>query len=299
MTWAPTSQLTITPSIDYQNRNQNDADQYWVGISNPGGGRYLDATPDKLGDKDHFYLTSLNMHYDFGSAELISNTSYLSRGEHVNGYSGTLYNLSYFQSILANGTDPLGNGCGPSQCRTGLYPLLTPTGINLPGLPNYIAHADITNTQRNFTQEVRLQSTDPDARLSWVAGIFYAYNTQESKEQINDPQLAAITQYLWGESVLQAWSENLLPNGDDYINDTLAHDSQIAGFVDATFAITDQLKLEGGLRFAKTRFDFINFADGPQNLNYGVPTGGSGKEGQTPLTPKIGIDYQATPDDLI
>jgi len=36
----------------------------------------------------------------------------------VNGYSGTLYNLSYFQQILLDGTDPEGTTCGPPQCRT-------------------------------------------------------------------------------------------------------------------------------------------------------------------------------------
>jgi iron complex outermembrane receptor protein len=296
LTWAPQSKLTITPSIDYQNRNESDPDQYWVGLSDPDAGVYKSATPDRMVDKDRFYLGSLDIHYTGDQFEVISNTSYFNRGEHVNGYSGTLYNLSYFQQILLDGTDPEGNPCGPPQCRTNLYPLLTPDGINLPGLPDYIAHANITNTQRDVTQEVRVQSTDPDARLTWVVGIFYDYNTQESKEEINDPELPAITKYLWDETVLQAWSENLLPNGDDYINDTLGHDSQIAGFADATYAITEQWKVEAGLRFAKTHFDFVNYANGPQNFG---ESGGSGQEGETPLTPKVSIDFQATQDDLL
>jgi iron complex outermembrane receptor protein len=296
VTWAPTSHLTITPSIDYQNRRENDQDQYWLGLSDPGAGKYVDATPDRLEDRDRYYLASLNIHYDFNGSELIANTSYFNRGELVNGYSGTLYNLSYFQSILANDTDPMGVPCAPGQCRTNLYPLLTPTGINLPGLPNYIAVNNTTNSQRDVTQEVRLQSTDPDSPLQWVVGIFYAYNTQESKEEINDPQLAAITQYLWSETVLQAWGENLLPNGDDYINDTLSHDSQLAGFADATYVFNEHWKLEAGLRFALTHFDFVNFADGPQNFG---TSGGSGKQSETPLTPKLSLDYQVTPDDLI
>ena len=296
LTWAPTSHMTITPSIDYQNRRQNDQDQYWVGLSDPSSGDYVDATPDRLEDKDRFYLGSINMHYDFSGAELISNTSYFNRGEHVNGYSGTLYNLSYFQSILADDTDPMGVACAPGQCRTNLLPLLTPTGINLPGLPDYVAVNNTTNTQRDLTQEVRLQSTDPDSALTWVVGVFYAYNTQESKEEINDPQLADITDYLWSETVLQAWGENLLPNGDDYINDTLSHDSQIAVFADATYAFTSQWKIEAGLRLARTHYDFVNFADGPQNFG---PSGGSGKESETPFTPKVSLDYQVTPDDLL
>ncbi|HEY3638531.1 MAG TPA: TonB-dependent receptor [Rhizomicrobium sp.] len=296
LTWAPVPQLTITPAIDYQNRNEGDPDQYWIGLSNPDDGDYKTATPDRQVDKDRFYLASLDIHYTGNSAELISNTSMLGRGEHVNGYSGTLYNLSYFQQILLDGTDPEGVPCGPPQCKTNLYPLLTPDGINLPGLPDYVAHTNITNTQHDVTEEVRLQSTNSNSPLTWVLGVFYAGNEQESKEEINDPQLPQITRYLWNESVLQAWSENLLPNGDDYINDTLAHDSQIAAFADATYAFTDQWKLEGGLRYARTHFDFTNYADGPQNFG---PSSGNGKESESPITPKISVDFQATPDDLI
>jgi outer membrane receptor protein involved in Fe transport len=296
LTWAPIQNLTITPAFDYQNRYVRDEDQYWVALSDPGSDDYRAATPDRLEDKDKFYLASLNMHYDAGFAELISNSSWFSRGEHVDNYSGTLYNLSYFQQILLDGTDPFGDPCAPGQCRTGLYPLLTPSGINLPGLPNYVAHAPITNTQRDFTQEVRLQSSDPNARLTWVVGLFYAHNEQESKEEINDPQLAAITQYLWSETLLQAWGENLLPNGDDYINDTLAHDQQTAAFIDATYSFTDQWKIEAGLRYAHTQFDFTNFADGPQNFG---PSSGAGQKSESPITPKVSLDFQMTPDDLL
>ncbi len=101
ITWAPLPQLTITPSIDYQNRDEGDPDQYWVGISNPDAGTYDTATPDRMIDKDRFYLASLNIHYAGNSVELISNTSLFGRGEHVNGYSGTLYNLSYFQQSFS------------------------------------------------------------------------------------------------------------------------------------------------------------------------------------------------------
>ncbi|MGH6878981.1 MAG: TonB-dependent receptor, partial [Rhizomicrobium sp.] len=310
LTWAPVSQLTITPAIDYQNRNEGDPDQYWVSISDPGSGNYNTATPDRMIDKDRFYLASLNIHYTGNGVELISNTSMFGRAEHVNGYSGTLYNLSYFQQILlgtcaspsdigtagCGPTDPEGNPCSPPQCKSNLYPLLTPTGINLPGLPDYEAHANITNTQHDVTQEVRLQSTNPDARLVWVMGVFYAGNEQESKEAIYDPELPQITRYLWNESVLHAWGENLLPDGDDYINDTLGHDSQIAVFGDATYAFTPQWKLEAGLRFARTHFDFVNYANGPQNFG---PSGGVGQESETPVTPKVSLDFQATPDDLL
>ncbi len=293
LTWAPTPALKLTPAIDLQDRNQHNYDGYWVAISDPGAGRFRTGTPERMADKDRFYLPTLKIEIDFGKVRFTSDTSYLHRTEHVNGYSGTLYNLSYFQQLTGAFTDPMGAACAP--CLTGPDPLLTPTGINLPGLPGYVAQNNITNLQRNVTQEFRLQSSDPSTRLQWVTGLFVSYDTQRSIEAINDPQLAAITQYLWGESVMDAWGEALLANGDDYVNDTTGHDRQIALFADADLHITDKLKVTGGLRYAWTHFDFRNASDGPQNFG---PTGGSGRQDETPLTPTAGVSYQATPDDL-
>ncbi|MGD0865393.1 MAG: TonB-dependent receptor [Rhizomicrobium sp.] len=300
--WTPIPALTITPSVYFQNRDQHDADDYWVSLSDPSSGNFVTATPEHMADKDHFYLPALKMEYQFTGMELISNFSYYNRDENVNGYSGTLYNLSYFQQSVDAGLDPNGNVCPGGLCASYIGnpsppPLLLPTGLNLPGYPNnYVSVATITNTQQNLTQEVRLQSTDPNARLTWIVGGFFSYNTQESIEQINDPQLPALTEYLWGEDMLTAWSENLLPNGDDYINDTLGHDRQIAGFVNATFAITDQLKIQSGVRVAETHFDFVNYANGPQNFGY---SSGSGQKDESPITPMVGLTYQMTPDDMI
>jgi iron complex outermembrane recepter protein len=305
----PTPQLSITPSIFFQNRDQHDADDYWVSLSNPSSGNFVTGTPEHMADHDHFYLPTLKIEYQFPGMELISNFSYYDRDENVNGYSGTLYNLSYFQQSVDAGLDPNGNLCPGGLCATYFPinpappgtppppPLLLPTGLNLPGYPNnYISVATIGNTQKNLTQEVRLQSTDPNARLTWIVGGFFSYNTQQSIEQINDPQLPALTEYLWGEDMLTAWGQNLLPNGDDYINATLGHDRQIAGFINATFAITDQLKIQSGVRVAETHFDFNNYADGPQNFGY---SSGSGHKDESPVTPMVGLTYQITPDDMV
>ena len=327
VTFAPVSNLTITPSINYEKRDEHNHDEYWVGLSDPGSNHYYSGTPEHMQDADRFYLPSLKIEWDAGPVKFISNTAYYDRLERVNGYSGTLYNLSYFQQFTSN-TDPdaVDNGqnttpgepylpvdplnlttpvgcstAAPGQpgCITG--PLLTPTGLNLPGFGPYVSEALITNKQQNFTQEFRLQSNDPGARLTWTAGVFYAYNTQRSTEEIRDPQLPALTQYLWGEDMQTAWGEDLLPNGDDYINDTRAHDWQVALFGDATFKITDALKLNVGLRYAWTHFDFDNLNDGAQDLldSGGVPATANGKKDETPFTPKVGLTYQVTNDDMV
>jgi len=306
--WAPTSSLTITPSIDFQKRNQNNYDNYWVGISNPGAGQFLNGTPDRMADPDHWLLPALKIEWKGPGVSFISNTSYYARKEEVNGYSGTLYDLSYFQHFTLGDTygypsDPNGNPC-TNNCQS-LYPLLTSTGINTslgqPLLNNYVATNVITNSQYNWTQEFRLQSNDPAAKLQWVAGAFMAFNYQRSTEIIYDPELPALTNLLWAEDMITAWGQDLLPGGIDYINDTSAHDRQIALFADGTYSITDQLKFEVGLRFAWTHFDYQNLNTGAQDLldSGGLPATASGSKNEKPLTPKVGLTYQVTSDDMV
>jgi iron complex outermembrane receptor protein len=290
LTWAPIPQLTITPSVYYQSRNQRDTDLYWVGISNPSDGQFRNGDPEARGDKDHYVLPSLKMQYDMDGVSFISNTSYFYRKE-ITGYEGTLYNLSYFQQLISTP-----GSCG--ACNTGnLYPLLTPTGFNLPGFGRYSSPNTVTNKQGDFTQEFRVQSSDPNSRINYVVGVFYQRNRQLSVEEIHDPQLEQITQYLFGESAEDYWGEGLLPQygDDDYINYNRSHASQIAGFADVTIAVTSQLKVEGGLRYAHTHFDYNWFTDGAQN---GGLSNGSGKESEYPLTPKGSIQFQADRNDL-
>ncbi|HEY1836453.1 MAG TPA: TonB-dependent receptor [Rhizomicrobium sp.] len=302
VTWAPTSALTITPAIYMQQRKQNNLDDFWLGLSNVDSGNLNTGTPEQMQDDDSFYLPSLKMDYAGRDVEVISDTSFFKRKESVNGYSGTLYNLSYFQQLVDGDSDPWGRKCVAGLCAAyaGMAsppPLLLADGLNLPGYPgNYISVATINNEQKNFTQEVRLQSTDPNARFTWIVGAFYALDQQRSIEAINDPQLPALTEYLWGEKMHRAWKEKLLPNGDDYINDTDGHDEQLAGFANATFAITDTLKIQGGVRAALTHFDFNNYADGPQDFGY---ENGKGKQNESPVTPMAGITWQFNPDDMV
>jgi outer membrane receptor protein involved in Fe transport len=312
--WQPMASLTITPSVFYQNRYQNNIDDYWVGISNPDNGDYRTGTPENMKDRDHFTLGALKADYDLGFGELISNTSIFDRTQIVQDYSATLYDLSYFQGILRDQYNPdYVDHCSAGLCGFNrnnylvngipVPPLLTATGLDLPGFGaappfgHYEAINNVTNTQDNFTQEVRLQSTDENAALKWIVGVFYSNQSQLSVEEINDPQLPALTQYLWGLDMVTAWGEDLLPNGDDYINHTRGHEHQLAGFANLTYSITDALRVQAGARIAQTHFDFTNYSDGPQNFGFlSVP---GGKKDETPFTPMANVTYQVNDDDMV
>jgi len=320
--WSVNDSVTITPSFLYQDRNTNDLSVYWPLFSNPASGSYKNADPDQRAEPDHYYLPSLKIETEVGGASLISNTSYFSRHD-LSGYNGTEYNLSYYQTF---------NWLAPQNILNsqGYYPLIDGAGLHLPpGLTGYRAPATVTNQQDNFTQEFRLQSSDQDnSRFTWTTGLFFSSNRQTSVEEIHDPMMYQLFNGLFNGAASVASSaasgyacnytpnasanvlqeeqvycangatvlEPLLANGDSYYNYNFSRDKQIAIFGETSIKITDKLKAIAGLRYAKTDVNFSHFADGPQNFI--GPNSGVGTESEKPFTPKLGVSYQADPNDL-
>ena len=103
LAFQPTDGLTITPSVLYQKRDRNDTNNFFVGISNPSDGVFYNGSPEKRGGTDKFILPALYIRYDVANVSIISNTSYFKR-DNITGYDGTLYDLSYYQSLLKDGT---------------------------------------------------------------------------------------------------------------------------------------------------------------------------------------------------
>ncbi|MDP9084659.1 MAG: TonB-dependent receptor [Pseudomonadota bacterium] len=285
--WQPNDALRVSPSVLYQNRQRNDVTIYWPEYSDPGNNRYVSANPTARPEPDKFYLPALNIQADMGAVRLISTTAYLHRDE-VSGYDGTLYNLGYYQTL---GIDPAA------------FPLLDGSGVHLPpGLENYRAPTSVTNQQSNFTQELRLQSTDPTARLAWTVGTFYSLDRQYSLEEIHDPMADALFNQLFGENIatffgapLNPDGSSYLPMGDSYFNRLVSHDRQIAGFGEANFNLTQTVKLTAGMRVSKTAYSIQSLSGGPQNSG---PRPGAQSSSENPVTPKLGIQWQADPNDM-
>jgi outer membrane receptor protein involved in Fe transport len=294
--WQPMDSLKITPSFFYQHRQRHDVTIYWPEYSNPSQDDFVSANPTPREEPDNFYLPALNVEADFGSVRLISTTAYFHRSE-ISGYDGTLYNLGYYQTLISPAVSPPPPGAS-------LFPLLDGSGIHLPpGLTNYRSPATVTNQQSNVSQELRLQSTDANARIQWTVGAFWSLNRQYSLEEIHDPMADALFNAMLGEPIaayfgtpLNPDGSSVLPMGDSYFNRLTSHDRQIAGFGELNIGLTDTLKLIAGVRVSRTTFSIASLSDGPQNSG---PRPGAAENSQTPVTPKAGLDWQINPNNMV
>ncbi len=284
--WAPNDKWSVSPSIYYQDQYRNDIDNYWPIYSDPNNGKLVNADPTQRRVPDRFYLTALKIQGDVGFADFISNTSYYHRKEQ-SGYEGTLYNLGYYQTFIGTQT------------------LVDANGIHLPaGALNYTSPSTVDNGQQNITQEFRLQSSDPAAKLQWTTGIFASVNRQTYLEQIHDPMLNELTEALTGMPYTDIFTDqngNPLPYDPAYPNDsyflkTDAKDQQYAIFGEINYAIFDWFKVVAGVRFSKNKYSFDTLTGGPQLFN--TTRAGSGDNSENATTPRLGLNFQIDPNNL-
>ncbi|HVC02600.1 MAG TPA: TonB-dependent receptor [Steroidobacteraceae bacterium] len=294
--WQMSDRWRLTPSIYYQDRYSNNTNDFWPLYSNQSKDRYVSADPTRRGRPDRFYLPALKVVGDFGSFQLISNTSYYHRKD-TSGYDGTIYNLGFYQS-----------GAVLASVASGLPLLLDGNGVHLPaGATDYRSPATVDNGQQNFTEEVRLQSTNANSPLLWTTGLFYSDDRQSYLEQIHDPLLNELTQAYVGSDygsvfcVFDATTgacatpyqpvlyDPRFPN-DSYFLQTSAKDTQIAWYGEATYSFTNQWKLTLGARESHTQYTFNTLTGGPQL--YLPPQTGSGGKSENAFTPKVSVSYQ-------
>jgi iron complex outermembrane receptor protein len=266
LTWKPAEGLEITPSIFFQKVDQNDMGSYWETLSNPSKGSFLSGQPLASPDRDKFYLPALAVSYATDDIKLISNTSYFVRDQ-------------------ASGID-----------YSALWPAVFGRSAFVPGVPGYTALAENTNSQRTFTQELRLQSNSATSRLNWVVGAFYSKSIQRFTEYVYDPSFDAMLTSFFGAPASIILGMAPLQGKYSLAGSGRGTDEQLAGFGDVNYAITDKLKASAGLRVARTKFTGATIFDGPVP---GLQIQNPGSTSETPVTPKFALNYQATPSLLV
>jgi iron complex outermembrane recepter protein len=141
--------------------------------------------------------------------------------------------------------------------------------------------------QENWVQEFRLQSGDPAARLVWTAGLFLQHAKETTRQLVYDPAVQ-------GDLGLPPDTNG----GYIYVEDPrIGIDKQAAIFGQADFKMTERLKLTLGARYAYAQFE--GQAHYPETLVAGPAFDSSGSETDHPFTPKVGLTYQWSTDDLV
>lgn len=263
--YEPTDNFQVGLSIFHQHEGRADPPLMFESLSSPSHGVFRSGRVLDQPLRDTFTLPSLEMEIDLGGGvRLISNTAYLDRHETYDG------DYTNFVGALLYGS-PL--------------PIVSPQE----------SRALFGETQRSFTQEVRLQS-DPAARLSWVIGVFYGRSRQTSTQVNVDHTIDAALKAVYGVGVQGVFGMPLDP-GDvvfQFRTDTL--EKQLAGFGQVDFEVVEGLKLTAGLRVARSVLEASQSTGGPFA---GGPAGFSGRQSETPVTPKFGVSYQINADQMV
>ncbi|MET3473226.1 outer membrane receptor protein involved in Fe transport [Novosphingobium sp. 1529] len=266
LTLAPAETVKLTASIYYQRQHSDDTSAYWNILSDPSQGKFINGNEIAAPTTDRFYVPSLSATIDLSDKiGLISVSSYLHRDQDI------VADYTQLQRAIVFGNP------------------IPPAGAAAPSM--------FHNSQRSFTQEVRLQSTASGQRLRWVLGAFYQNSKQNATQFVRDPTLESEFQAATGLPFSAVFGIPVLPGGLIYYQDPFKTvDKQIAGFGQVDFDILDKLTATVGLRVASAKFSFLTSVGGPFG---GVPFTDSGKQSDSPVTPKFGLEYRFSPSNSV
>ena len=263
---AASKDTSIIASVYHQELKLNDTGAYWASLSDRSNSKFLNGNAQANSSNDPFTLWAIKVNSDLGWARLTSSTSYFSRNQTgVSDYTQFLGSLA--DDIGFPGTTPYASG--PNSLGT--------TGT-----------AYFTDQQHNAIEELRLQSVDPRAKLTWVAGLFLSRQDENTTERMDDLGLMSA---FGGQPFPQLPAATLVYSGPYE-----AIDRQIALFGQTDLSLTDTLKLTTGLRVSSIRSSgneyFVGALVGP------VPVSASSTLKETPVTPKLGLSWQPDVDNM-
>ncbi len=256
----PNDQLTITPRVIYQEVKMdgwNRADAFNI-LANP----YTTTRPAvDLGDReqftqieepfvDKFLLADLNINYNFGDVALTSITSYTDRDVDVVRDAGAL------TSSITGGSIGL-----PES----IYTLDSPL--------------DDVTTATVLTQELRLAGGNDD--LDWLGGVFYStidrdYGQSLFVDGFEDASgIPTAGHFGAGKDVL-------------FFSDLKYNFDQLAVFGEATWSLSDDFDLTGGLRYYNFEEERTQVFDGI----FADPASRPGKTTATGFSPRVIASYK-------
>ena len=265
--------FTITPLFLYQQNHVDDVPYYVSSL--PHFENYANFPETQ---EDTTQLAALTIKKDFRSSELVSITSYSQRELNLhNDYGNFIYGI--LSGILI-GVDP------------SLAPLALP----------YQRDLNIVNTDDtkliNYSEEIRLTSTDKDARFQWLVGAIATHTRQNFLQTIIVPGFDAI-----GNTYLTpVFGFNPFDSTDDtpFIGNNGSTKTQYAPFGDVSYQITPKLSLAAGVRWYSEKQQVTRWSGGLFDAGPGLfvqaPNLDSSDSG---FNPRYTLNYQVTPSNLL
>lgn len=267
LTWQPVDDLKITPSFLYNELYYNDSSAYWLNSSDPAEGKFVTENQIRSPNREKFYLPALKIEARLGGVDIISNTSYFHRISRQT--------VDYTQLDVATGGLPIGVD----------YPEFQ----NLPN-PDYQ-----NDSQKIFTQELRLQKTDPDGTFNYTFGVFYSSAKQFDSQADATGQLESLYIKYYGLDFVGLFGVPAYDGLYSYVNEVNTTETQIAGFGQIDFRPTPKLTLTAGVRYTHGELKYYEFVGGPFAFPGGVT---EGVLKYNPITPKFGVTYRPDPDTM-
>lgn len=133
---------------------------------------------------------------------------------------------------------------------------------------------------KTFSQELRLASANSDARLTWIAGLYYQHQDDNLYQVVTTPGATPVI----GTEV-------------GYLGDTTTITKQYAAFGEATYKLLDNLDITAGVRLFQIKQSVDILGDGP--FNGGLTQVNGRKSNEKGINPKVGVSYKVTRDNLI
>jgi len=221
------------------------------------------------------FIPTLTANYELSAATLQSTTSYTSdRTDRVTGSN----NGDYANFGIAYPYLPAGRG---------------PNGAD--GLPGFTDIITAKNNRSIITEELRLSSKN-GGRLNWLVGGYYTRG--ETMQDLTEAvDLDLFYSYF---STLSATATYGVPGNTGTHERIDMTEESVAGFGEATYALTERLKVTAGVRVARETLDY-------NRSNYSVyggttaadPQVEGGSVQETPVLPKVALSYQATSDTML
>lgn len=271
MKWAPSSNLSITPSLFYQEVKTGDIDAYYLALpKNQTSKTVREPGTDKL------TVPSLTINYDFGFADLVSVSSYFKR-EFNRTQDGTVVNSNYIGGVIN----------GMTGVPAGLGDVVT----NLPSA------VYLNNDIRQFSQEIRLISKpyDPSrSPITWIGGLYYS-NLRTNV--IDNEPVIGINQAF---NAAGANIVNVLgfpfPGDNSYYSARYYKTQQTAAFGELSYHFTPNLHATVGARYLRASDSLARDGD---FYFAGGPTHSYASSDFNATTPKFAINWVVSPEHTL